>query len=314
MAPVYPVAFLSASGASTILRSVLILDALAVAMVSPVSAPSPTSSKSDQTAVAPKLIFSSTLLACRVPHAFTTRQGGVSGGIFSSLNFGNPGDLPTDQRDPSTNIRTNIAAVARELKSANRRVVEVHQVHGAAVHIVRSGKPDHPTPLDTKADALVTDDPSRLIAVRVADCTPVLLTSADGRVVGAVHAGWRGVIAGVLPSTIKIMQSLGARDLHIAIGPCISAAHFEVGPDVAAEFVRVFGPGNTFLSPHPTTPGKSIVDLKASLGAQARELDATAIDILPHCTVSSPELFFSHRRDAGRTGRMMAIIGPRSVT
>lgn len=284
-----------------------------LAMVSPVSATTHTLPPHVQHTVSPALIRSDALLACQVPHAFTTRRGGISGGIFSSLNFGNPGDLSADQRDPIANIRANQAAVACAIKAADRRIVEVHQVHGAAVHVVRAHQPDHATPSDTKADAMVTDDSSRLIAVRIADCTPVLLSSADGRVVGAVHAGWRGVIAGVLPAAIREMQVLGATNIHAAIGPCISFQHFEVGPEVAAEFFKCFGKDTNFVAPHPTSPGKSLVDLKASLASQATGLGVVKIDALPHCTVSSPELFFSHRRDAGRTGRMMAIIGPRAV-
>ncbi|MBU6413787.1 MAG: peptidoglycan editing factor PgeF [Planctomycetes bacterium] len=261
----------------------------------------------------PGFMLSSALCTCQVPHAFTTRGGGVSSGIFSSLNFGNPGDLPVDHRDPITNIKANQAAVAQAINAADRRIVEVHQVHGAAVHVLRAHQPDHSTPTDTKADALVTDDPSRLIAVRVADCTPVLLSSADGRVVAAVHAGWRGVIAGVLPAAIRAMRAIGATNIHAAIGPCISSQHFEVGPEVAEEFFKCFGKDTDFVAPHLTSPGKSFVDLKASLASQATAMGLVMIDTLPHCTVASPELFFSHRRDAGRTGRMMAIIGPRAV-
>lgn len=260
----------------------------------------------------PRLLYSQSLLSLGVPHAFTTRQGGHSQGIFSTLNFGNPGDLPTEQRDPVANIRANQAAVAAAIRAASRQIVEVHQVHGSTVHVVRTGLPAHPTASDTQADALITDDPARLIAVRIADCTPILISSSDGAIVAAVHAGWRGVISGVLIQTISTLRSLGARDLIAAIGPCISSTHFEVGPEVAAEFTRCFGPSTAYVLPHRSTPGKFLVDLQAALAHQARASGIVHIDILPYCTCASPDLFFSHRRDSGRTGRMMAIIGPRS--
>lgn len=260
----------------------------------------------------PQLLHSSLLATLGVPHAFTTRRGGVSRGIFDSLNFGNPGDLPPHERDPVETIRANRASVFSSIGAASRVLVEVHQVHGAAVHILRAGHPDHAASQDAKADALVTDDPSRLIAVRVADCTPILLASLDGSVVAAVHAGWRGVISGVLPAAISAMRDLGARDIHAAIGPCISAAHFEVGPEVAAEFTRVFGQDASLVALHPRAPGKWLIDLKAALLRQSQRAGLSRVDVLPHCTVAMPDLFYSHRRDAGRTGRMMAVIGPRA--
>ncbi len=254
-----------------------------------------------------------------MPHAFTTREGGVSTGIFASLNFGNPGELPLEDRDPPANIRANwdrvLSAIGvGDAQGRARAIVEVHQVHAAAVHVVRSG--DRATPRDVKADAIVSDDPSRVLAVRVADCAPVLLASRDGRVVAAVHAGWRGVVGGVLPCAIARMRALGATDLVAAIGPCISVHHFEVGPEVVAEFERIFGRDDEIVPPgaraSPANSGKAMVDLKAALRHQllASALPASAIDTCPHCTVRDATEFFSHRRDRGLTGRMAAVIGP----
>ena len=106
--------------------------------------------------------------------------------MFSSLNFGNPGDLAGAQRDPMVNIRANIQRVLDALGCGGREVVEVHQVHGAACHAARIGGPSHaddPGGHDTQADAVVTDDPARMVAVRVADCCPVLMTCGNGRIV-----------------------------------------------------------------------------------------------------------------------------------
>lgn len=268
----------------------------------------------------PRLLHSDALASLGIPHAFTTRHGGFSVGPFSSLNFGNPGDLPPDQRDPASNIRANLDLVSRALGAHERDVVQVHQVHAGAVYTVLAGHPAHPTTNDTKADALVTNDPGRLIAVRVADCVPVLLSSLDGSVVAAAHAGWRGVIADVVPHTVAAMLKLGVpapSSIVASIGPCIGPAAFEVGPEVAEAFRARFGPAtpNVRTAPHP---GKHLVDLKAALCTQLIESGVPIVDVLPHCTVTTldPEtnlpLFFSHRRDRGHTGRMIAIIGPRT--
>lgn len=263
--------------------------------------------------MSPTLLSSPLLTQLQIPHAFTTRQGGISSGIFTSLNFGNPSDLPLQDRDPPSNIKENFTRVLSALNAAGRELVEVHQIHGSEVHIVRANRPAHPTPSDTKADAIITNDPSRILAVRIADCTPVLFASEDGTVVGIAHAGWRGVISGVIPNAIRAMQQLGAAQITAAIGPCISVDHFEVGPEVADQFRQTFGP-SVIGAHHPTrpiSPPKSHLNLKRAIHLQLQHAGITQTDILPHCTFRDQHLFFSHRRDKGRTGRMAALIGPR---
>ena len=266
-----------------------------------------------------------------VPHAFSTRPGGVSvatpAADFSSLNFGNPGEL-TEHRDPPGNIARNFELLAGAIGGRGREIVQVHQVHGAGVHVVRRGERAHPTAHDTKADAVVTDDPARLLAVRVADCCPILLASGDGSVVGAVHAGWRGVVCengsgagtateagtgrwGVLAPVVASMRSLGAGSIRAAIGPCISAASFEVGPEVLEAFGAVFGSGCERRGlVWVGDGGKGFVNLQACLRVQLEALGVEVIDTVARCTVAEPELFFSHRRERGRTGRMVGMIGP----
>lgn len=260
-----------------------------------------------------------------VPHAVSTRIGGVSAGIFESLNFGNPSELPVERRDPASNIRENYRRLIESAACAGRELVEVHQVHGAVVHVVRRGVagatpvPHGGEKKDVKADAMVTDDPSRALAIRVADCAPVLMASADGSIVGIAHAGWRGVVAGVVPACVEAMRELvpsmspqGGRhrwhEIVAAIGPCIGPESFEVGPEVVAEFRRVFG------GEAPVRGGdgdRSFVDLKAAIAVQLRRAGAVAVDISPHCTVRDADLFFSHRRERGLTGRMAAVISCR---
>jgi YfiH family protein len=261
-----------------------------------------------RTAPSGAVVLRSALLeGAGVPHAFSARIGGVSGRLFESLNFGNPGELPAEQRDPPANIRENYRRLLDAAGCAGRSLVEVHQVHSADVHTVRAGGPAHAGDRDTKADAIITDDRDRAAAVRIADCAPVLLASHEGRIVAAVHAGWRGAVSGVLPAAIEAMRRLGAADILAAIGPCIGPEAFEIGPEVAAEFRRVFG------ASAPIRPGagdRSLADLKAALALQLRAARIADFDICDRCTVGEPALFFSHRRDRGLTGRMAAVISP----
>lgn len=261
-----------------------------------------------------------------MPHAFSTRDGGVSGrdashAHFASLNFGNPGELKGADRDPVSNIEANWSRLLDAIAARTRRVVEVHQVHGPSVVVAARGDAPWPGP-SPKADALVTDDPNVLIAVRIADCAPVLLATDDGRVVGAVHAGWRGVIAGVLPNAVRAIMDLapgvqGSR-ISAAVGPCIEAPSFEVGEEVVAEFTRAFpdhwpeivhAPG-TITTPRGEPNTKHHVDLKAALRIQLETLGIHRIDIIPGCTLCDSQRFFSHRRDALKSGRLAAAIGP----
>lgn len=258
----------------------------------------------------PRLLHSP--LLAHVPHAFTTRVGGVSAGVFSSLNFGNPGDLPAAQRDPASNIAANFECALGEINCMGREVVEVYQVHGPVVHTVRPGRPAHPTPHDTRADAIVTDDASRVLVIRTADCAPVLLASVDGRIVAAVHAGWRGVLAGIVPNTVAAMRELGATDIAAAIGPCIGPDAFEVGPQVAADFSRVFGDATPHIRPSPTHAHKFHADIPGAIRQQLLEAGIVRTDDLKMCTVTRSDLFYSHRRDNRVTGRMAALIACKS--
>lgn len=276
------------------------------------------------------VVRSALLEGVGVPHAFTTCGGegvGVSTGVYASLNFGSPGNLPDAERDSAANIRANWSIVGRAIGAEEREIVEVHQVHGAEVRVVRMGSRSHDTVdgKDTCADALVTDDPARLVAVRVADCCPVLLATRGGRAVAAVHAGWRGVVQAILPAAVQAMVerlAIRPRDLVVAIGPCIGgggSGAFEVGPEVAAEFQRVFGRDTAHVRPvGPVEAGKALVDMQSALREQLLGcgMTAEAIDTISLCTATSVDecgraRFFSHRRDKGVTGRMVGIIGPR---
>ena len=250
------------------------------------------------------------LTAAGVPHAFSTRSGGVSDGPFASLNLGNPGGVL--QQDSTENIAENYRRLHAAIGCEQRRRFFAHQIHGNIVlDPARSPQTDsiHGGSEIGKGDALVATDPAILLSVRTADCVPVLLADADGRRVAACHAGWRGVIAGVVLEALKRFADPGR--VIAAIGPSIGYDAFEVGPEVADEFDRVFG------AQSPTrrlADGKARVDLKRALAIQFARAGVSPdrIDTTDLCTVTQADAFFSHRREHGITGRMAAVIGARA--
>ncbi|HWE94270.1 MAG TPA: peptidoglycan editing factor PgeF [Tepidisphaeraceae bacterium] len=241
------------------------------------------------------------LHAAGVPHAFSTRLGGISPAPFDSMNLGNPNGC--EIQDDYDRIWENYRRLQQAAGCALEQPCRVHQVHGSAVVRVRRGEPFDNA---AKADAIVSDDPSRVASIRVADCVPVLIAGSDGKIVAAVHAGWRGVIAGIVARALGEMGT-NSRDCVAAIGPCIGGEAFEVGPEVLEEFTRVFGPEAPF---HRRPDGKGLVDLREAVRRQllAANVPAQRIDVTDRCTFRDSGEFFSHRRDNGVTGRMAAVI------
>lgn len=247
------------------------------------------------------------LLERGVAHAFSTRIGGASPAPFDSLNLGNPNRC--DAQDDYERIWENYRLLSLAAGcSAEQKPCRVHQIHGANVARVIRGEP-----FDTsmKADAIVSDDPSRVISVRVADCVPILLADENGRAVAAVHAGWRGVVGGVVRAALLEMSRGGSVGGFVAaIGPCIGFEAFEVGPEVLDAFANAFGPEAPCRR---RGDGKGHVDLREAVRRQllAAGIPNRQIDTTDRCTYRDKAEFFSHRRENGVTGRMAAIIQPR---
>lgn len=240
-----------------------------------------------------------------VRHAFSTRIGGVSQGVFDSLNLGNPSGC--EQQDDVHRIERNYERLYEAIGFTGDERCRVHQVHGARVVRVRCGERFES---GQKADAIVSDDPARIAAVRTADCVPVLVAAGDGAVVAAIHAGWRGVIGGIVPETIKRMrEGKAGSDLVAAIGPSIGFDAFEVGPEVLDAFAAAFGPDAPIRR---RDDQKGHVDLRQSIRLQLRGCGIAdeRIDVSDRCTFRDAQEFFSHRRERGVTGRMAAIIAP----
>ncbi|MCB1388359.1 MAG: peptidoglycan editing factor PgeF, partial [Rhodobacteraceae bacterium] len=218
-------------------------------------------------------ILTSDLLA-NVRHGFFTRRGGASSGIFSGLNCG------TGSSDQSDVVAINRARVASAMQVPSEALVGVHQVHSPQVVTVTGPGPQG------KADAMVTEVPGLALSILTADCMPVLLHDASARIVGAVHAGWRGALAGVLEATLDAMEDLGGdrTETVAVIGPCISQRAYEVGPefmdafsaeDPAYEWFFANGEGDRYLFDLPGFGIRRLTD--AGIGF---------VDWTRHCTYS----------------------------
>ncbi|HYZ64604.1 MAG TPA: peptidoglycan editing factor PgeF [Acetobacteraceae bacterium] len=216
-------------------------------------------------------------------HGFFTRRGGVSTGPFASLN------CSLSSQDAPEAVAANRAAVARTLEADH--LLGLTQIHGPDVVTVT--EPWRPG-AGPRADALVTATPGLALAVVTADCTPILLADPAARVIGAVHAGWRGALAGVLEATIAAMEALGAARARIsaAIGPCIRQASYEVRADLR-DAVLARDPAHARFF-QDGRPDHWQFDLAGYCAARLAGLGG--IDVLEADTAAEPDRFFSHRR------------------
>ncbi|PRX31515.1 hypothetical protein B0G75_105300 [Paraburkholderia sp. BL18I3N2] len=254
----------------------------------------------------------------RVRALVTTRDGGVSEAPFGRWQNGAdlPGGLNLGMKSGD-----DLAAVAANRERLLKLVgaseaAWLEQIHGAG--IVRAEDvlaQAHANGAPTRADASVTDRPGTVCVVMVADCMPVLLCDEAGRAVGAAHAGWRGLAAGIVEQTAQRVAELAgveAGALHAYLGPSIGPDAFEVGADVRDAFMNGVGAAqrdataNAFVE-HPHNPGKYLADLPALARLRLQRLGVTRIVGGDLCTVTQRERFYSYRRDR-ETGRMAAMI------
>lgn len=206
-------------------------------------------------------------------------------------------------------------SVARQIGVDVERVLLVRQVHGATVSAARRGRPSPWT--RPEADVIVSDDPSSAIAVRVADCAPVLLADCRIGVVSAAHAGWRGTVQGAAASAVRAMrESFGSNpaDLVAAIGPCLGACCGEVGPEVVAAFRDAGHPAVSVARWFTAGTGdRSYLDLSLANRDQveAAGVPASQIHVAGLCTKSFAGVFHSYRAAKEHAGRMVGIIRAR---
>lgn len=194
-----------------------------------------------------------------------------------------------------------VHTLALLLRFDEARLYVASQVHGA-VALAPEGAPT--AMLAREADALVATTVGDTVGVRVADCVPILLADSTTGAVAAVHAGWRGFVAGVIDSARALGAERGATFQAAAVGPCIGPCCFEVGNDVAARIVDAAGVDVV----DRRVGDKSFVDLRRAVRAALERAGVTDVEDVGGCTRCSPELYFSHRRDAERAGRHLAVI------
>jgi YfiH family protein len=237
-----------------------------------------------------------------IAHGFFTREGGVSDGIYASLNAGFGSD------DDMAKVAENRSRIAQQLGISNDHLLTVWQHHSADVIIIDQPWDVQDPPM---ADAMVSTTPGVPAAVLTADCTPVLFSSGDGNVVGAAHAGWKGAIGGVLASTVARMKELGATDIRAAIGPTISQANYEVGPEFQAHFIERDAANARFFVPS-AKPAHFMFDLPGFVRAHLDGLGLVSIEDTALCTYADEQRFFSYRRATHRGepdyGRQLSAI------
>jgi len=239
-------------------------------------------------------------------HAFTTRFGGVSEGIFASFNLGsNRGD------DPEC-VRENYRRLCELFGVGIDDCAVTNQVHENVVRIVTmEDRHACMTKVPYEADGIVTGAKGLPIICMVADCVPCLLWDEEGRAIGAIHCGWRSSVGDILKNALEAMEALGAKpeNIHAALGPAIGRCCFETDDDVPQAITEYLG-GDTEGLFDRRTDGKTMVDLRAANARRLMQLGIKAenIDISEECTFCSHDKYWSHRYTKGQRGSQAAVI------
>ncbi len=238
-----------------------------------------------------------------IRHGFFTREGGVSTGIYRSLNCGIGSD---DKRE---HVLENRARVTAALGVAPDRLATPYQVHSPDVIVVTDVWEPGKGP---KADAVVTDRPGIALGVGSADCGPTLFADATAGIIGASHSGWRGALAGVLEATVDAMEKLGANRNRIiaALGPTISQTNYEVSAEFRQKFLEASAENVAFCMP-AARPDHYLFDLPGFIIARLEKAGVTAQSV-GLCTYADEARFFSYRRTTHRAepdyGRLLSAI------
>jgi YfiH family protein len=238
-----------------------------------------------------------------VVHGFLGRRGGVSPGLFNSLNVG------TGSSDDRDGVIENRRRSANAVLSG-AALATVYQVHGNDVATVTAPVADEARP---RADAMVTDRPGVLLGILTADCAPVLLADKQASIIGAAHAGWKGALAGVTDTTIAAMEALGADRARIvaAVGPCIARASYEVDEAFARRFAEADPANERFFA--PGRDGHHQFDLEAYVVSRLAAAGIGRIEAMGLDTYVDADRFYSFRRATHRGepdyGRQISLIG-----
>lgn len=238
-----------------------------------------------------------------IRHAYFTREGGASPGIYTSLNGG------LGSQDDKANITENRARMAKVMRVTPDNLVSLYQIHSADVAIAAGPWPGE----RPKADAMVTATRGVALGVSTADCGPILFADAEAGVIGAAHSGWKGAFTGIGEATLAAMEKLGARrERTIAVlGPTIGPNAYEVGPEFVARFTDAKPDDARFFRPSPRKL-HAMFDLPAFIGARFTEAGVGRFIDLGLCTYSDPKRFFSYRMTTHRGepdyGRLISAI------
>ena len=228
----------------------------------------------------------------RIRHAFFTRGGGVSDGVYASLNGG------IGSNDAPDKVAENRARMAATLGVTPDRFLTPYQIHSPDVVVADGSWTQETRP---RADAVVTREPRLAIGVSTADCGPLLFADAEAGVVGAAHAGWRGAFTGVIEATLAAMEKLGAsRDrVVVALGPTIRQPNYEVGPEFLERFRAADMDNERFFAPSPRE-GHAMFDLTGYIADRVNRAGVAQFEDLGHCTYADPAQFYSYRRMSQR--------------
>lgn len=244
----------------------------------------------------------------RIRHGFFTRSGGVSDGVYASLNGGVGSDDAPDK------VAENRARMAQALGVAPERLLTPYQIHSPDVVVADAPWTHAARP---RADAVVTRIPGLAIGVSTADCGPLLFADPQAGVIGAAHAGWRGAFTGVIEKTVAAMEALGADRGRIlaALGPTIRQPNYEVGPEFVERFIAADAGNARFFSP-AERPGHAMFDLAGYIGERLQRAGVGNFEDLGLCTYAEPDRFYSYRRttqrgepDYGRHINAIALAG-----
>jgi YfiH family protein len=223
-----------------------------------------------------------------IRHGFFTRDGGVSEGIYASLNGG------VGSEDAPAKVAENRARMAKRLGVAPERFLTCYQIHSPEVVVAETPWAASERP---RADAIVTRTPGLAIGISTADCGPVLLADSDARVIGAAHAGWRGAITGVIEATIAQMEKLGAKRSRLvaAAGPMIRQPSYEVGQELVDRFIAM-APSNVRFFKPAKRDGHAMFDLAGYVVSRLKRAEIPAVEDIGLCTYADPGQFYSYRR------------------
>ena len=236
---------------------------------------------------------------------FSTRNGGVSRPPYNSLNLG----FGTD--DQPANIEGNRATFTRAFDLAPHQLLTVKQVHGNDILLIDESNPDLSHFLSIEVDAIITNQPEIMIGILTADCFPIIIWHANGRVAAVIHAGWKGAANGLIGKVVETLTKqfeCQAAELFAAIGPGIGEHNYEVDRPVRDAFRQGTGFWNEISTETRLGHWKLNLPLSCQLQLEKAGLKTQNIEVAKECTCCHPELFFSHRRDDGITGRQISFV------